>query len=77
METVRILLDRKLLEAADRAARRTKRNRSALISDALRDHLKKLELRVLEERDREGYKRKPQAVTKSRQWGAEAVWPPG
>jgi metal-responsive CopG/Arc/MetJ family transcriptional regulator len=36
METVQIVLDKKLLRAADQAARRTKRNRSALVRDALR-----------------------------------------
>lgn len=72
-----MLPGKNLPQPANRAARRTKRNRSALISDALPGHLKKLELRVLEERDREGYKRKPQAVTRSRQWEAEAVWPAG
>lgn len=39
METIQVVLDRKLLQAADRVVRRTKRNRSALIRDALREHL--------------------------------------
>ena len=38
METIQAVLDAKLLQAADRAARRAKRNRSALIRDALREH---------------------------------------
>ncbi|HSY63386.1 MAG TPA: ribbon-helix-helix protein, CopG family [Terriglobales bacterium] len=49
MEIVQIVLDKKLLRATDQAARRTKRNRSALVRDALRDHLKKLEMRAREE----------------------------
>jgi len=57
METVQIVLDKKLLQATDKAARRTKRNRSALVRDALREHLRKLEVRALEERDLEGYLR--------------------
>src|SRR2546430_9908138 len=36
--------------AADQAAKRTKRNRSALVRDALREHLRRLELRAREER---------------------------
>ena len=59
METVQIVLDKKLLAATDRAARRTKRNRSALVRDALREHLRKLEIRAREERDREGYAKQP------------------
>ena len=43
METVQIVIDKKLLLATDRAARRTKRNRSALVRDALREHLRRLE----------------------------------
>jgi len=74
MQTVQIVLEKKLLEATDRAARRTRRNRSALVRDALREHLQKLEIRVLEERDREGYS-KASAAPESRLWEAEAAWP--
>jgi len=76
METVQIVLDKKLLQATDRAARRTKRNRSALVRDALREHLRKLEVRVLEERDREGYSAHAPAESESNLWEAEAAWPP-
>src|SRR5213595_3079127 len=50
MEIVQIVLDKKLLRAADEAARRTKRNRSALVRDALREHLRRLAIRVLPDR---------------------------
>ncbi len=60
METVQIVLDKMLLRAADRAARLKKQNRSALVRDALRDHLRKLEVAAQEERDRQGYARQPQ-----------------
>jgi metal-responsive CopG/Arc/MetJ family transcriptional regulator len=76
METVQIVLDKKLLQAADRAARRTKLNRSALVREALREHLQRLELRAQEESDREGYLRQPQTLDEVRLWDAEAVWPP-
>jgi metal-responsive CopG/Arc/MetJ family transcriptional regulator len=75
METIQIVLDRSLLEATDRAARRMKQNRSALIRHALRDHLKKLETRASEERDRMGYAKRPQAVGEAGLWEAEASWP--
>jgi metal-responsive CopG/Arc/MetJ family transcriptional regulator len=35
MQTIQIVLDKKLLQATDQAARRTKQNRSALVRDAL------------------------------------------
>ena len=76
METVQIVLDEELLRAADRAARQTKRNRSALVRDALREHLRSLEVRAREERDREGYARQPQARDESLVWETEAAWPP-
>jgi metal-responsive CopG/Arc/MetJ family transcriptional regulator len=75
MEIVRIVLDRKLLHAADEAARRTKQNRSALVRDALREHLRRLELRVSEERDRQGYSRQSQIDAEARGWESEAAWP--
>jgi metal-responsive CopG/Arc/MetJ family transcriptional regulator len=75
METVQIVLDKKLLQATDKAARRTKLNRSALVREALREHLLRLEVRAREERDLEGYSRQPQTDDESRLWEAEAVWP--
>jgi metal-responsive CopG/Arc/MetJ family transcriptional regulator len=75
METVQIVLDKKLLHAADQAARRTKQNRSALVRDALREHLRRLEAQAREERDRVGYTRRPQSHHESHAWEAEAAWP--
>jgi metal-responsive CopG/Arc/MetJ family transcriptional regulator len=75
METIQIVLEKKLLQATDKAARRSKLNRSALVREALREHLRKLEVRALEERDREGYSKRPQATDESRQWEGEAAWP--
>ena len=75
MEIVQIVLDKKLLEAADQAAKSTKRNRSALVRDALREHLRRLDLRAREERDRQGYSRHSQADTEAQEWESEATWP--
>ena len=79
MQVVQIVMDKKLLHAADRAAKRTRRNRSALVRDALREHLRRLELRASEERDRQGYSQRlqtdAQADAEARGWEAEATWP--
>lgn len=75
METVQIVLDKELLEAADRAAHRAKQNRSAWVREALREHLRRAEMRVLEERDRSGYSKRTAAPDESGRWEAEAVWP--
>jgi metal-responsive CopG/Arc/MetJ family transcriptional regulator len=75
MEIVQIVLDKKLLQAADQAAKRTSRNRSALVRDALREHLQRLEVRTREDRDRQGYSRHAQADGEAQGWEAEATWP--
>ncbi len=75
MQIVQIVLDKKLLHAADQAAKRTRRNRSALVRDALREHLRRLELRASEERDREGYSRQSQTDAEAHGWESEATWP--
>jgi metal-responsive CopG/Arc/MetJ family transcriptional regulator len=75
METIQVVLDTKLLQATDRAAHRAKQNRSALIRDALREHLRRLEIRALEERDRNGYTNTPQMHEEAQVWEAEAAWP--
>ncbi len=75
METVQIVLDKELLQATDQAARQTKRNRSALVRDALREHLRRLEVAVAEEQDRQGYSKQAQASVESSDWEAEAAWP--
>ncbi|MGH9499811.1 MAG: ribbon-helix-helix domain-containing protein [Terriglobales bacterium] len=75
MQIVQVVLDKKLLHATDQAAKRTRRNRSALVRDALREHLRRLELRASEERDRQGYSRHPQADAEAQRWESEAAWP--
>lgn len=75
METIQVVLDSKLLRAADRAARRAKLNRSALIRDALREHLKRMAIRELEERDRKGYQIRPCDDSELLGWESEVAWP--
>lgn len=75
METVQIVLDKKLLRAVGLAAHRTKRNRSALETEALREHLRRMALRELEESDREGYLKQSRKEDESSAWEAEVAWP--
>ena len=75
METIQVVLDKKLLQATDKAARRTKRNRSALVRDALREHLRRLEVRAREKRDRQGYTSRPQTSDEPLVWEGAATWP--
>jgi metal-responsive CopG/Arc/MetJ family transcriptional regulator len=74
MKTIQVVLDSKLLRATERAARQTKLNRSALIREAIRQHLKRLQARELEERDRNGYQIVPDDPDERSRWESEAVW---
>jgi metal-responsive CopG/Arc/MetJ family transcriptional regulator len=74
METIQVVLDSKLLRATEVAARRAKLNRSALIREALRAHLKKLAIER-ELRDRKGYEAGPRESGDLSGWEAEAIWP--
>jgi len=75
METIQIVLDSRLLKAADLAAKRHRVNRSALIREALQRHLKHLHELELEERDRQGYLAQPQREEEFRVWEDTASWP--
>ena len=75
METIQVVLDKKLLKAADLAAKRYEVNRSALIRQALDRHLKYLRELELEDRDRRGYLAHPQREEEFRIWEDAASWP--
>ncbi|HUI54818.1 MAG TPA: ribbon-helix-helix protein, CopG family [Bryobacteraceae bacterium] len=75
MQTIQVVLDSKLLKSADLAAKRRRVNRSALIREALRAHLKRIRDRELEDQDRRGYNAKPQREEEYRVWEEAAAWP--
>jgi metal-responsive CopG/Arc/MetJ family transcriptional regulator len=70
---IHVVLDETLLGAADRTARRHKLNRSALIRDALREHLKRLRTYERERMDREGYEKFPDDEFAA--WDRVTSWP--
>lgn len=75
VETIQVVLGRHLLRAADRAARRLKQNRSALIREALREHLERLSVREREELDRRGYEKIRESAEDLAVWEKVAEWP--
>jgi metal-responsive CopG/Arc/MetJ family transcriptional regulator len=75
METIQVVLDSALLRATDGAARRARVNRSALVREALREHLKRLQTRELEARDRRGYQEHADASPEVADWERVAAWP--
>ncbi len=75
METIQIVLDESLLKEADRAARKLKVNRSALIRDALREHLRRMRTDQREAADRRGFEAPAGAAEELAVWERVAVWP--
>jgi metal-responsive CopG/Arc/MetJ family transcriptional regulator len=75
MATIQVVLEDALLQATDRVVRRLKVNRSALIRDALREHLRRLRILENERRDREGYARHPIGKDEFAVWDKVTAWP--
>lgn len=75
MKTIQIVLDSELLRATDSAAKRARVNRSALVRKALREHLRRLNVKELEARERRAYQKQPQDVEEVERWAQVAVWP--
>ena len=75
METIQVVLDAKLLKDVNVAAKRQKVNRSAIVRQALQEHIRRLHVRDLEERDRRGYHGKPQKMEEYAPLEEAAAWP--
>ncbi|HLA79881.1 MAG TPA: ribbon-helix-helix protein, CopG family [Vicinamibacteria bacterium] len=74
MQTIQVVIEEELLRTTDRAARRLKTNRSALIRESLRRHLRHLSSLEREHRDREGYERTPETSDLA-VWDKVLAWP--
>jgi metal-responsive CopG/Arc/MetJ family transcriptional regulator len=73
METIQVVLDSALLRATNGAAKRARINRSALIRNALREYLNRLNVREKEARDRQGYEQRPDTWDST--WERVQSWP--
>jgi hypothetical protein len=67
--------DSTLLRATDEAAPEACVGRSDLIREALRAHVRCIEIREMERREREAYRRHPQDLAEVEAWAGVAVWP--
>lgn len=74
MRTVQMTLDRELVAAVDRAAKRLGTTRSGFARDALREALKTLRIRELEQKQRDGYAQKPVTKGEFDLWVSEQAW---
>jgi hypothetical protein len=75
MKTIYVAPDARLLRATDRAALRANLSRSALIRNALNQHLRTLKIERLEAQDRKGYPLRPQESNELSAWERAAVGP--
>jgi len=73
--TIQVVLDDGLLELADKVANQQHVNRSALIREALREHLKRLRFLEMEQRERAAYEQTPDDLAEARRWERVADWP--
>jgi metal-responsive CopG/Arc/MetJ family transcriptional regulator len=67
-------LDEELVAAVDRVARKLGTSRSAFAREALRDALARVRVRSLEQKQRDGYLRKPVRRGEFNVWEREQVW---
>ncbi len=68
-------LDEELVTRVDRAAKKLGTTRSGFTRQALRDALRCLQVRQLEEQHRRGYVAKPVRRGEFDRWDAEQAWP--
>ncbi len=75
MHTVQMTLEKELVEAVDKAAKRLGTTRSGFARHAFRSALETLRSRELERKDREGYRRKPVRKGEFDVWERDQAWP--
>ena len=74
VKTIQVVMDEDLLRRVDKVALRLEVNRSALIREALRQHLRRLQMREREEADRRGYQSAPEEGELG-PWSRVLSWP--
>jgi len=75
VKTIHVVIEEDLLRSADRAAHQLKVNRSSVIRDALREHLRRLRVGDLERREREAYEKTPDDPAEFAAWDEVAASP--
>ena len=74
MRTVQMTLDEGLVTMVDKISETLGTTRSAFTRNALKEAITKFHTKELENRQREGYKRKPIKKGEFSQWEIEQVW---
>ena len=76
MMTIEVALEEPLLTKLDHAASTLAITRADLIRDAVEAMLRRIEIKMLEERDRAGYERDPITPEEFGDWEAVRDWGP-
>jgi metal-responsive CopG/Arc/MetJ family transcriptional regulator len=74
MKTVQMTLDENLIASVDKVAKRLGTTRSGFTRQALKTALREVRINELEQKHREGYKRKLVKRGEFEDWEAEQVW---
>ena len=74
MRTIQMTLDDDLVEAVDRLAKKLKTTRSAFARKALREVIKQVNIKSLENKHKRGYERYPSGKTEFSVWEPEQEW---
>lgn len=74
MKVVQMTLDEDLVEAVDRVVKRLRTSRSAFARQALREAVEHAKVKALEQKHREGYRRRPVRSGEFSVWETEQVW---
>ncbi len=74
MRTVQMTLDEELIESVDKIVKELKTTRSSFTRKALREAIERLNVRMLEEKHRKGYKLHPVRKYEFSVWESEQEW---
>jgi len=74
MKTIQMTLEEDLLREVDRTVKKLRTSRSGLIRTSLRQYLKTVSERLLEDQHREGYARHPVRKGEFDAWETEQEW---
>lgn len=74
MRTIQMTLDDSLVEDVDSIVKSLQTSRSAFTRQALRDAIKKYEIKCMEEKHQKGYERFPVGGNEFSDWEDEQVW---
>lgn len=74
MKTIQMTLDDDLVDAVDKLVKKLKTTRSAFARKALREAVKQVNIRSLENKHKRGYDRYPAGKAEFSVWESEQEW---